>query len=95
MPHISWLPLLLIITSLNLGVPLVNAKTNPNKPADSEWAKQTDIYVGTNASELERYAAAELQRYLYQLSGTLPVIRSGQPDGLRNTFVIGCHVTIP
>ncbi len=95
MPHISWLPLLLMITSLNLGLPLVNAKTNPKKPADSEQAKQTDIFVGTNASELQRYAAAELQRYLYQLTGTLPVIRSGQPEGHRNTFVIGCRSDNP
>ena len=30
-----------------------------------------EIVVGRHASAVEHYAAAELQRYLYQLSGTL------------------------
>jgi hypothetical protein len=47
------------------------------------------IVIGTKASQLERYASKELQRYLYQLSGTLPDIRT-EPKSLdRPTFIIG------
>jgi hypothetical protein len=47
------------------------------------------IVIGAKASELERYASKELQRYLYQLSGTLPEIQT-EPKSLdRPTFIIG------
>jgi hypothetical protein len=34
------------------------------------------IIVGANAPEMEKYAARELQRYLYEISGTLLPINS-------------------
>ena len=41
---------------------------------------QTVIVIGDAAPPLEQYAARELQRYLYQLSGTLPAIQMAKGD---------------
>ncbi len=48
-----------------------------------------EIVVGRQAPAVERYAAAELQRYLYQLSGTLLKIKSDMTDDQRPAVVIG------
>ncbi|TSA24684.1 carbohydrate-binding protein [bacterium] len=47
------------------------------------------IVIGAKASELERYASKELQRYLYQLSGTLPEIRTDPKSLDSPSFIIG------
>ncbi|MCX6134280.1 MAG: carbohydrate-binding protein [Ignavibacteriales bacterium] len=47
------------------------------------------IVIGAKASELERFASKELQRYLYQLSGTLPEIRTDSKSLDCPTFIIG------
>jgi len=79
--------------ALLLGVPLfllcfptdqviARSVQSPNKGV-------AQIVIGAKASELERYASKELQRYLYQLSGTLPDITI-EPKSLdRPTFMIG------
>ena len=54
-----------------------------------------EILVGAQASELEQYAAKELQRYLYQLSGTLLKIRSGEREIGKPSFVIGTVESSP
>ncbi|MDP2886715.1 MAG: carbohydrate-binding protein [Ignavibacteria bacterium] len=53
------------------------------------------IVIGSKASELERYASKELQRYLYQLSGTLPEIRTDPRNLDRPSFIIGQTRTNP
>gem|GEM_PF-3648060 len=55
----------------------------PSKKGDAQ------IVIGAKASELERYASKELQRYLYQLSGTLPEIQTEPKNLDRPTFIIG------
>ncbi len=47
------------------------------------------IIIGSRASDLERYAAKELQRYLYEISGTLLEIRSNVKEIKAPSFVIG------
>jgi hypothetical protein len=54
-----------------------------------------DIIIGTQASDLEQYAAKELQRYLYQLSGTFLEIRRAQKDFAKPCFIIGQTQTNP
>ena len=50
---------------------------------------RAQIVVGANATELEQYAAKELQRYLCALSGVLaPITNDGDPI-LDSAFVIG------
>jgi len=53
------------------------------------------IVVGAKASEMERYAAKELQRYLYQISGTLLPIETSVAGGEAATFVIGTRQSNP
>lgn len=48
-----------------------------------------EILIGAKASGLERYAAKELQRYLYQISGTLLAIRTNVKEVSKPSFVIG------
>jgi hypothetical protein len=50
---------------------------------------EAQIVVGSAASEMERYAAKELQRYLYQISGTLPEIRTNVTTFRHPSFLIG------
>src|ERR1035441_10617226 len=55
------------------------------------------IVLGPNASAMEQYAARELQRYLYQVSGTFlanaEVWAYGKPSGL--VFLLGTRESIP
>ena len=51
-------------------------------------AKAAEIVVARNAPALERYAAKELQRYLYQISGESPtIVVTAAPE--TDVFVIG------
>jgi hypothetical protein len=47
------------------------------------------IIVGTNASPMEQYAAKELQRYIYQLSGAWLDVKPGVQEINEPSFVIG------
>ena len=58
-------------------------------------AEQISIYVGRDAPGLEQYAARELQRYLYQLSGSLPRLRAGVTAVDGPGFIIGRRKTNP
>ncbi len=66
------------------------------KPSPAGGAtEQISIYVGRDAPALEQYAARELQRYLYQLSGSLPKIRTGVTAVDAAGFVLGRRKTNP
>lgn len=47
------------------------------------------IVIGGNASPMESYAARELQRYIYQISGSLLEITSGAGNITAPTFLLG------
>ena len=47
------------------------------------------ILVSKKATPIEQYAAKELQRYLYQISGTLLEITSGATEIRQPSFIIG------
>ncbi len=55
------------------------------------------ILIGLNASAMEQYAARELQRYLYQVSGTLLPIEAAKPDTELSgkSFLVGTRVSNP
>ena len=61
---------------------LMGQTQNPRKIAG-------DIIVSSRASELELYAAKELQRYLYQISGSLLDIRPDVKTITRPSFIVG------
>ena len=63
----------------------------PIKPS----AIDAEILIGARASELEQYAAKELQRYLYQVSGSFLTIRKGQEEARKPSFIIGTAETSP
>lgn len=75
--------LLAVITSCFLGL-APNAQTAEN---NSEGAGQ--IVIGSQASETELYAGRELQRYIYQLTGSLLPIRDDATPLEGANFVIG------
>jgi hypothetical protein len=49
------------------------------------------ILIGPKASPMEQYAARELQRYLYQVSGSLLTIDTAQPGSTLSgrVFLLG------
>jgi hypothetical protein len=49
---------------------------------------QEKIYLNKNAGDMERYAAAELQRYIYQLSGKVLSISDQLPGASATGFVL-------
>lgn len=51
------------------------------------------IIVGASAPEMEKYAARELQRYLYEISGTLLPVNSDSAAIDKPTFVVGQKTT--
>jgi hypothetical protein len=53
------------------------------------------IYVGGLAPPMEVYAARELQRYIYQVSGALPEIRSGADSIDGPGFIVGTITSNP
>src|ERR1039458_2297822 len=55
------------------------------------------IVLGPNASAMEQYAARELQRYLYQVSGTFLAIETAKPDGKLSglVFLLGTRESNP
>src|ERR1039458_1258176 len=55
------------------------------------------IVIGPNASAMEQYAARELQRYLYQLSGAFLAIETAKPDGKLSgrVFLLGTRASNP
>jgi hypothetical protein len=55
------------------------------------------IVLGPNASAMEQYAARELQRYLYQVSGTFLAIETAKPDGKPSglVFLLGTRESNP
>jgi hypothetical protein len=56
---------------------------------------QGEILIGRNAGPLETYAAKELQRYLYQLSGSLLEINENSRAVRKPSFVIGRTASNP
>ena len=50
---------------------------------------ETQVVVGVNATSIERYAARELQRYVYQVSGRPPHIVTDLTNVHRPSFVVG------
>ncbi len=54
-----------------------------------------EILIGRNAGPLEAYAAKELQRYLYQLSGSLLEINENTRVVRKPSFIIGRTATNP
>ena len=57
--------------------------------AGSLEAENWEIVVGRHASAMEQYAAAELQRYLYQLSRTLLQIKAETAGDRQPALVVG------
>lgn len=53
------------------------------------WAQQFTIALGPQPGHMEGYAAKELSRYIYALTGTLPSITTGNSMGNGNTFLLG------
>ena len=53
------------------------------------------IIIGAKASQLEQYAAKELQRYLYQITGTWLDIKKGVKELKVPSFVIGTAESNP
>ncbi len=49
----------------------------------------TQISISSNASDLEIYAARELQRYLYQITGELPLITNDTATLGKFNFIVG------
>ncbi len=74
---------------------LLGALFSCDIPARGLGGEAGEIVIGGKASPLEHYAAAELQRYLYELSGTLLEIKSQAAGGQRSAFVIGQVQTNP
>ena len=65
------------------------SETATAQSAKSRNSTIAQIVIGAKASELEQYAAKELQRYLYQLSGTLPQITPDSKNLNAPTFLVG------
>src|SRR5664279_5398894 len=59
--------------------------------------KGARILVGQNASAMEQYAARELQRYLYQVSGSLLPVETARPESKPSgqVFVLGTSRSNP
>jgi hypothetical protein len=59
--------------------------------------KRGHILIGQNASAMEQYAARELQRYLYQVSGSLLPIEAAKPESKLSgrVFVLGTSGSNP
>src|ERR1022692_4450407 len=55
------------------------------------------IVIGANASALEHYAARELQRYLYQVSGSFLAIETARSEEKRSgqVFLLGTRESNP
>src|ERR1035437_3312002 len=55
------------------------------------------IVIGQHASAIEQYAARELQRYLYQVSGSFLNIEAATPDGKLSglVFLLGTRESNP
>ena len=55
------------------------------------------IIIGKNASSIEQYAARELQRYIYKITGTLLAVETVEPDGkpLGSVFLLGRRESNP
>jgi hypothetical protein len=52
---------------------------------------QPAIYTGANSSYLENYAAQELQRYIYQITGSFLPVKRAAANIRADGFIIGCH----
>jgi hypothetical protein len=76
-------------TSLILLCLCLEAANASGQPPKRLPTIDAEILIGGQASELEQYAAKELQRYLHQISGTLLEIRSGEQDIRKPSFVVG------
>ena len=74
--------------SLALVITLIASKAK-GQPSEASSKPRGFIIVGRNASQIEQYAARELQRYLYQLSGTWLEIKSNVQEIDRPSFVLG------
>ena len=59
--------------------------------------KSGHIVIGQNASDMEHYAARELQRYLNQILGSLLTIETAKPDGTLSgrVFLLGTRESNP
>ena len=75
-----------IVLLLMLGAHAAGA-TNPDDTAT--------VVIGKNASELERYAGAELCRYLRELFEIRASLTTSADDSARNVFLIGMPSTNP
>ncbi len=78
-----------------LGLAVLLSSTGNAQKVNQPASASAEILIGAKASELEQYAAKELQRYLYQISGTLLKIRSGQQEIGKPSFVIGTAESNP
>ena len=84
---LRWIPLIVFMGCLfPFSTPGQNRSPERN---------QAQIVVGSKASEMERYAAKELRRYLYQVSGTFLEIRPDVKNITHPSFVIGLPESNP
>lgn len=81
------------IRSLFLGATLLLASPASDLLASTRSGGQ--ICIGRSASACEQYAARELQRYLYQLSGDWLPIAEGTKAPHQPAFVLGTATTQP
>src|SRR4051812_30882798 len=79
--------LLLLSFSMLLFILAPSVNFYPINEASAATSGQ--IIVGATAPSLEQYAAKELQRYLYERTGTLLPINNDSASIDRPTFVIG------
>jgi len=68
------------------------ASQQPKRPSARARGQ---IIIGAKASQLEQYAAKELQRYLYQITGTWLEITKGVKELKVPSFVIGAAESNP
>lgn len=74
---------------------LLPSCTFSKKISETSAPGNGQIVIGANAPETERYAARELRRYLYQLSGEHLPIRPDTAGAKGPSFVVGTPATNP
>jgi glucan-binding YG repeat protein len=79
-----------LVSCLLTAVLALTALAPMSVAAEPNEAQGFQIVVGKAATDMQEYAAKELQKYLYQLSGTdVPIVTETEGMDLTNAFVLG------
>ena len=83
-----------IITGISAGTTVIRAIYGAIEESinitikEKEFITDGQIVVGNDAPEMEKYAARELQRYLYEISGTLLPIKTDNEAAIDKTSLV-------